>query len=223
MSVTKGSLLEGGKQIDPFTARALRMKLPAWMDAAVTEIESATLRIIHASEIDWDGDGTDFARMQETIRLTAESVAAEQREHPIEIPHVEVGMSVPRERKRIIAKIWLRTPELAPDDVVAAVVADYNRRIVWADDEPAEPTKGETLVRAGFNPSNLDEVGNVKQLAAVFIDELIKADRDFDARLGGAGSEAAVAERKRCVSIALRKAEEASMWAVKGLTVQGNY
>lgn len=71
---------------------------------------------------------------------------------------------------------------------------------------PQEPTYGEKAVGLDFNPSGDPDVTKVKTLFAEIID-LCETKRA-----------ACRGERARLYSIAITQAQDAQMWAVKGLT-----
>lgn len=70
-----------------------------------------------------------------------------------------------------------------------------------------EPTFGEKAVGLTFNPDGNEKVDEVKKLYAAMID-LCNEIRN----------EAGQGEKGRLMSVAITKAQEAQMWAVKGIT-----
>lgn len=86
------------------------------------------------------------------------------------------------------------------------------------DDTDKKPTYGERAVGKTFNPSSVAEVDDIKTKAATFVDSFVGADgnkilpelQESGTKLDGE----VVAMRK----LALRAAQEASMWAVKAAT-----
>lgn len=66
-------------------------------------------------------------------------------------------------------------------------------------------TLGEKRVRLSFNPSEKDQVLEVKKATASLIDTLDRQICSSD-------------EKSRLIEIAILKYEEAAMWAVKALT-----
>lgn len=86
------------------------------------------------------------------------------------------------------------------------------------DDSDKKLTFGGAAVGQSFNPSSVAEVDEIKSKAAAFVDSFIGAEgqkilpelQEEGTKLDGE----VVAMRK----LALRKAQEASMWAVKAAT-----
>lgn len=83
-------------------------------------------------------------------------------------------------------------------------------------DEAQQLTLGQKYVGLSFNPSGDPDVTKVKQLFAEIID-IMHAKRQT---VGGHHAEDAGGdgEASRLYSIAITKAQDAQMWAVKGLT-----
>lgn len=85
-------------------------------------------------------------------------------------------------------------------------------------DKTQELTFGGKAAAVSFNPSSVPEVDEIKTAAANFIDAIVAPDgKKILAELQESGTKLdgeVVAMRK----LALRKAQEASMWAVKAAT-----
>lgn len=77
-------------------------------------------------------------------------------------------------------------------------------------------TLGEQRIRTNFNPDNNSEVDKLKQEFAKLIDllyaQLGEPTREWD-------SDFKTSEKRRLVSIAQTKIEEAAMWAIKAVTI----
>jgi hypothetical protein len=88
-----------------------------------------------------------------------------------------------------------------------------------SEDQAGRPlTLGERRVRISFNPNQAAHVGELKTMAAAFIDyctQLRAIARD-PSRVLGADD---VGELNRLVALAQSTAEDAAMWAVKAATL----
>ena len=82
-------------------------------------------------------------------------------------------------------------------------------------------TVGQYRVGTDFNPSGQDSVTRLKQKAAAFIDEcndLREAESDRFIRCVPAEEGTRHYDVLRCLEQAMAQAENAAMWAVKGVT-----
>lgn len=69
--------------------------------------------------------------------------------------------------------------------------------------EERELTYGEELVRVSFNPSEDEDVRNIKEAVANLIDYINETGADH-----------------RCKALAITNLEQAAMWAVKSVTAK---
>lgn len=73
--------------------------------------------------------------------------------------------------------------------------------------EKRQQTYGERAVGLSFNPSNDDEVHQIKKMYADIIDKMDKLKHESES-----------GEVKRLCSISIHEAQTAQMWAVKAIT-----